>query len=111
MLQIILFGLAAIFNAVMDTLEEGHFSKSIFKNLDPKFWYKYESWKYVRRIPIIDYPIDAWHICKSLMIFCLAGATAPSIEIFSNFWLNFIALGVMWNSIFSVFYSHILKKP
>lgn len=111
MLPLVLFALAALFNAVMDSLEEGHFTKSIFRNLNPKFWYKYESWKYVRKIPIINYPVDAWHISKTLMVMCLSGATAPSMTIFPDYWLNFIALGVVWNIIFTVFYDHILKKP
>lgn len=109
MWPLIFFGLAALLNAIMDTLEEGHFVHSIFRNLNPKFWHKYESWKYAKKI--FGYPLDAWHICKSLMILCLAGATAPSVTVFPNYWLNFIALGVVWNIIFNLFYNHILKKP
>ena len=109
MWPLILFGLAALFNSIMDTLEEGHFGKSVFRNLNPKFWYKYESWKYAKKI--FGYPVDAWHISKSLMIICLAAATAPSVTIFPHYWLNFAALGVLWNLVFNVFYNHILKKP
>jgi hypothetical protein len=101
--------LAAFLNAIMDTLEEGHFNNSIFKNLNQKFWFKYESWKYAKKI--IGYPLDAWHICKTLMIICLAGAVAPSVTFFPNYWLNFLALGGMWNLIFNVLYNHLLKKP
>jgi hypothetical protein len=110
-MELLLFGLAALFNAIMDTLEEGHFSNSIFKNLNPKFWYKDESWKYAKRIPLIDYPIDAWHISKSLMLLCLSMATAPNIIIFPIYWLNVLCLGIVWSIVFSVFYDHILKKP
>lgn len=108
-MELLLFGIAALLNAIMDTLEEGKFTNSIFKKLDPKFWYKYESWKHAKMI--FGYRLDAWHICKSLMIMCLAGATAHGMTIFPNYWLNFIALGVVWNIIFNVFYNHILKKP
>lgn len=111
MVSLLFFILAALFNAVMDTLEEGHFTNSIFKNLNPKFWYKYESWKYAKKIPILKYPIDAWHISKSLMILCLALGTAPSMTIFPYYWLNVATLGVLWNLTFNLLYNHILKKP
>ena len=110
-MTIMFFLLAAFFNAIMDTLEEGHFDKSIFKDLNPKFWYKRESGKYVKQIPILKYPIDAWHISKSLMVTCLAAGTALNMTVFPNFWLNFTALGVLWNLFFNVLYNHLLKKP
>lgn len=109
MSNVVFWCIAALLNSVMDSLEEGHFYNSIFRNLNPKFWYKYESWKYAKTI--LGYRLDAWHICKSLMVICLAAAVANSVTIFPNYWLNFVALGVMWNITFNVFYNHILKKP
>jgi hypothetical protein len=109
MLSLVLWCIAALLNGVMDSLEEGHFHRSIFRNLNPKFWYKYESWKHAKMI--FGYRLDAWHICKSLMIICLAAAVAPSVIIFPNYWLNLASLGVIWNLIFNAFYNHILKKP
>lgn len=109
MLSIALWCLAAIFNSIMDALEEGHFQTSIFRNLNQKFWYKSESWKHAKRI--FGYPIDAWHLSKSAMIICLLAIAANYITPFPYYWLNFISLGGMWNLLFNVFYNHIFKKP
>lgn len=109
MISLILWVVAAIFDAFIDTLEEGHFSNSIFKNLDPKFWSKSESWKYAKKI--IGYPVDAWHLGKSAMIFCLAGAIMEGYEAFPISILNFLSLGLAWNLVFDLFYNYIFKKP
>lgn len=91
--------LAAICNALMDTLEH-HFDVSIFRNLNPKFWNPNVSWQYAYIIPFTKYKVDAWHLAKSLMIICLAFACA-------NTWYMFIILGIIWNSVFNIFYNRI----
>lgn len=58
--------LAGFFMAVMDATENENVGESIFKNLNPKFWHKRESWKYAKKV--FGYRFDAWHISKSFMI-------------------------------------------
>lgn len=102
----IFIGLAAIFNAIMDRLENENFSSSVFKNLNPKFWYKRESWMYAKKV--FGYKIDGWHLAKSAMIISLVLAI-----LFNNVQFNltsFILYGLEWNIVFVVFYSRILKK-
>jgi hypothetical protein len=99
----ILVAAAAMFNAAMDRLENENFSSSIFKNLDPKFWYKRESWKYAKKIG--GYKLDAWHLAKSCMIVCLLLA----IVLFKGHWAWFISYGLLWNITFTIFYHEIFK--
>ena len=68
-MSLVFFILAAVFNAIMDKLENENFYTSVFKNLNEKFWYKRESWKYAKKI--FGYKIDGWHLAKSAMIICL----------------------------------------
>lgn len=109
MTAIILWCLAAILDAFIDTLEQGHFQTSIFSKLNPKFWYKDESWKYAKKI--FSYPMDAWHLGKSAMVFCLAGALIAGFHVFPISALNFIALGGIWIILFDLFYNTIFKRP
>lgn len=97
----ILVAIAALLNAVMDSLEEGKFTNSVFKNFNQKFWYKRESWKHARRI--FNYPVDAWHIAKSLMLVCLLLATF-SISI------KFLIAGIIWIVFFNFGYNKLFKK-
>lgn len=112
MLSLLFMFLAGVLNAFMDTIEEGHFGKSIFKNLDPKFWYKWQSWKYAKKIG--GYPLDAWHIAKSLWWSSMVGGiityyfTGP---IFPHWILDFATLGLVPMLTFNLFYNHIFKKP
>lgn len=102
LLQTIAVVLAAACNAAMDLIENENISRSIFSKLDPKFWYKRESWKYAYKFG--GYKLDAWHLLKSTMICLLAAAVAlnsvPSI-------LMFIWFGAVWNLSFNLFYNHI----
>lgn len=112
MIALLFFFLAAVFNAFMDSIDEGHFSNSIFRNLDQKFWYRRESWKYAKKI--LNYPIDAWHLAKSSMWSCVSfGAivyykTGP---IFLHWPLDFVTIGLVIMLTFNTFYNHIFKKP
>lgn len=98
---------AAFFNSIMDSTENfANFNKSIFKNLDQKFWLKEESWKYAKMI--FGWRADIWHISKSAMIFCFAGA----IILFRpthQWWVHFISLGIIWNATFWLFYNKLFR--
>jgi hypothetical protein len=109
MIALIFFALAAIFNAFMDTISEGRFGRSIFKDWDPRFWYDWQSWKYAKKI--FNYPLDAWHIAKSLM-WASCGAAALTYEpIFPYWWLNLGVIGTTIILTFNLFYNHIFRKP
>lgn len=107
MISVILIILAAIFNSVMDRVENENFFRSVFKNLDQKFYYKRESWKHAKQI--FGYKLDCWHIAKSLMIVCLALAVVFYSPIF-NWWVDFLLFGILWNATFNIFYSRLLKS-
>lgn len=108
MLSLLFFFLVGVLNAFMDTIEEGHFSNSIFRNWNPKFWYKWQSWKYAKKI--FNYPLDAWHIAKSLMWTFVSLGVVMYQEIF-NPYLDFATIGLVIMLTFNVFYNHIFKKP
>lgn len=115
--SIILIVLAAICNAVCDTLEH-HYYISIFnrKGWSSKFWNPaLSSEAYI--LPFTKYPLTAWHLFKSGMIFCLLGAVVMAWQsgeaIFNVWWfylIVFIYLGVSWNIVFNLFYNILLKK-
>ena len=67
LVSILLWCLAAICNAIMDTLVH-HYYTSIFFRMNKYFWNPEESWLHATRIPILKYKLDAFHIFKSLMI-------------------------------------------
>jgi hypothetical protein len=96
----------------MDAFENENFSESIFKNLNPKFWYKRESWKYAYVLPG-GYKLDAWHISKSLMVVCIilfAVFYAIHGEPYARFYINdFIFAGFIWNATFRLFYHWIFR--
>ena len=96
----ILIALAAFFNAVMDILENENFSSSVFKHLNPQWWYKRESWKYAKKF--LGWKYDGWHVAKSIMVFCLMAAIAVNLT-------QWIIYGVIWNIFFSLSYK-ILKN-
>jgi len=97
--------LAAICNALMDRVENENFDVSIFKNLNQRFWYKRESWKYAKKI--FGWKADAWHISKSAMVVSLVFAIILYLPMFGV--LDFIIFGLLWNLTFYAFYDHIFK--
>lgn len=120
MISLILIIIAAIANAIMDTLVH-HYPISVFskyyKTFKESFWFPDNSWKnkYVykntknwrRFIP--DSLSDGWHIMKTVMIFSLIGAVVCYDPIYFN-WAYFIGYGIAWNVFFNVFYNHILIR-
>jgi len=108
--SLLLLILAAFFNAVMDAVENENVHTSIFKNWDPRFWHKRESWKYVRKI--FGYRPDAWHLSKSLMIICMCLAMIFfdfSIKKWQDVLLYLVLAGIVWNVSFNIFYHKIFK--
>jgi hypothetical protein len=101
----IFLAIAAIFNAIMDTLTH-HFSTSVFKNKNEEFWNPNVSWKFATFFPYTKYRVDAWHLAKSAMIvnICLA------IVSFNGNWWEFFILGLLWNFSFNIFYNKILRN-
>ncbi len=134
MISLLLVVLAAICNAVMDTISF-HYKISIFTKFNPQWWNPAISWKnkYVdyskfaeytgkvskleKRIFILNlfsikYPTfltDAWHFFKSLMIVLLGFAIVLYVPVV-NIYVDIILVGFAWNLTFNVFYNKIFKK-
>lgn len=110
MISAIFIFFAAFFNAVMDAVENENFFESRFKNLPQQFWYKRESWKYVKKV--FGYRPDAWHLSKSLMLICFAGSVIafdlPVLK-WQDGALYVILFGTIWNGGFWLFYNVIFK--
>ena len=109
-LTFIFFMLAAFFNSVMDATEnENIYESKFFRDKDPKFWYKRESWKSAKRI--FSFHLDAWHIAKSSMILCLVASVmlALAYPIPIKNWHDiafFVSIyGLVWNGTFKLFYN------
>lgn len=101
----IMVAMAAVFNAVMDRTEEPvNFNESVFRGKNQKFWLKSVSWQYARKV--FGWKADAWHIAKSAMIVLLCGAIAVHRP-WLPYFLDVIVLGVIWNSVFNLFYNHL----
>lgn len=115
-ISLIILILISILDAIKDTLYN-RFSKSIFKNLNPKFWKSLESWKHAKVIPILKYPIDGWHLTKSIMLWLIfipfSIILNDKLTIVDGFW-NYIILwaliGVLYTLVFNLFYNKILFK-
>ena len=108
--SLIFLVLAAIFNALMDSVEyETAFEKSIFHKLNPKWWCKSISWEYVKFLPFTKYRPDAWHLAKSAMVVCIVLALVFSVPV-SHKLPHFVLFGILWNLSFNLFYNHIFRK-
>lgn len=104
MIWVISVALAAFFNAVMDILENENFSSSVFRNRNPKWWYKRESWKWAKKV--FGWKFDAWHVAKSTMVILMAVAIVSYKPIIG--WWDIFIVGAVWNGVFNVSYK-ILK--
>lgn len=123
MLTLIIVSVAAFFNAVMDTLAH-HFGVSIFKYKDPDFWDARTSAAMVRRIgftltifgkkrKFIDYPVDAWHITKSLFLALVLIALPLSFKYSEStwpLWLQLPAIGFTFVQVFNMSYDGLLRS-
>ena len=134
MLSLLLIIFAGIFNSIMDKVNF-NFSKSIFKNKNPKFWNIKDSWKNQWKWPLKPYNswyyfglytpkytenfpysstflvfiTDAWHLSKALMLFCISLSIVlytPIITPIIDIFLMFCGFTVT----FTYFYEYILKS-
>ena len=126
------FILAAICNALMDTLQF-HWYKFRWNNsVNTKYWNPAISWrnKYNNGNPIDGLRfkgmlgfmanfLDAWHLLKMIMIICFAFSVISfpysfQFCIFNNNLLNgclwLCILGIIWNIPFNLFYNKIFVK-
>lgn len=123
MIVYILIAIAAVFNAINNTCAH-HYSTSIFRNLSPRFWDATNtSWRpfpvgakrilkfriKIGRFEYINsgYPLDAWHISKSIQItsFIVAVVVSPVYPL-----IAILYLGIGYNLVFNIFYDYILRK-
>ena len=105
--NLLLWVFAAILNAAMDTVTH-HYSTSVFKDLDRRFYEPAISWKYAKNI--FGYKFDFWHICKSLMIISIVIFATSYQSITNNKLLDIFILGAIWNIIFNLFYNKVFKS-
>ena len=111
-IHLIFFTLAPFYNAIMDTITH-HFSISIFKNLNFKWWNANESFKYVK--PFLGTRYDAWHVAKYGMLISFAVSIVTYTPII-NYWKLYpilnscsdVVIHVIYGGIiFELFYSYI----
>ena len=133
-ISIVLLIIAGIGKAVMDTLQF-HFSTSVFKNLVLNYWWNPSiSWrnKYKNKDPeqgeaflgsttVFCFLTDAWHFAqfiylRSIMavvvLFCTSDALSfiPSVSLWLKYCIAYVALSVLFNCTFELFYSQIFKR-
>ena len=123
MITIIFITLAAIFNAMMDTVSF-HYQESIFMNypklrqfLDANFsWqnkYKNRDYKQGKKFfgstTFLVFLTDGWHLFKSLMLLCFCAAIVyykplinPVVDIF--------ILHTWFGIVFEFFFAYVLKQ-
>ena len=98
--------LMGFFNACMDAWENENYFESIFKHWPQRFWYKRESWKYIKKF--LGYRFDGWHISKSLWELCFIGAIVCKPEA-GSWWVIALNTVIVYKGMFNVFY-HVLYK-
>ena len=118
MVTITLIFLAAICNAIM-YVTQFKFYRSIFNDelFNVKWWNPEISWrnKYKDSNPSLGrnnklvWFTDAFHFFKSSMIVLFALAII-SYDIIIEWWIDLFIIGFTWNTTFSLFYKHLLKK-
>lgn len=103
MIAAILLILASVCKATADVLLFRYHS-SVFKTLDPEFWYPYAAADKVKKI--FGYKVDAWHLANSGMIvfFIAAVALHPFDRWQLPWWLEIPAAGLLYNLTFNLFY-------
>lgn len=122
MFSILFAAIAAVFNSLMDSVENEHINATIFYPDNTgadrkvwgfsvnKFWDKRQSWNTAKKI--FGWRFNAWHIAKSFMIasISLAIVFAFNHHLFALWWINFLLFGAVWIIVFNVFYNIIFKK-
>jgi hypothetical protein len=108
MLTILFIAVAAIMKAAADTMTH-HFSSSVFRWKDPRFWDPSVSWMHAPLLRWTRYRLDAWHLANSLMVVCFAAAAVFHEAHLRWYWELLIA-GVIYNVTFNRFYNKILRR-
>jgi len=107
--SIFFLSVAAVFNAVMDSVEHDEaFYRSVFSRLNRRWWCKSISWRYVKLLPFTKYRPDAWHLSKSLMvIFAIASVISYSWN--AHWIIAVLVYGAAWNITFNFFYNRVFR--
>jgi hypothetical protein len=111
MLSILLIALAAMFKAVVDTLQF-HYERSVFKLLPKKWWKHFDpeiSWQ-LPYLPFTEYPPDARHIANSLMQACFLLAIFCYKPTGFGRVMDFVMCSLMVVMVFNLFYNRILIR-
>ncbi len=108
MISTVFIILAAFCNSVMDNISH-HWYKSVFNKFNPNFWNPLVSCITAYVVPYTKYKIDAWHLLKSLMIVFICLSVVLYVPVVNPL-VDFILLGLWWNTIFNIFYNHFLNK-
>ena len=108
----------------MDKLQF-HYSKSIFKNLEPQWWNpklshinKYRNGlkengpKFLGSTTIFVWVTDAWHFFQLIMIYSVLAAIslASFDQSIYNIILNFILIRIVYGATFELFFSYLLNN-
>jgi hypothetical protein len=133
MISLILFGIAGMFNAIMDKINF-NFKSSIFRNMNPMFWDVRVSWKNMWKWPLepftgwyyfglykprykekfpysttwLVWTTDAWHLAKALMLGCVTVGVVLYSPVLGGFW-DVVLFYVGFTGVFTYFYDYILK--
>ena len=104
-LPYILFFIAAMFNAVSETLKF-HFKTSVFQTLDPKKWDVNVNWQYINNFLGIM-RIEPYHIAKTMMLGCFV------LAVYFHQEPNLIDIPILWGCWFIGFESiwRLLSRP
>jgi hypothetical protein len=102
MTWLILIACAAFFEAAADIVENENFYSSVFRKLNPKWWYKRESWKHARKI--FGWKYDAWHVFQSARIILWTFAAVHYRPITPAWWWDVLLAGLLYNVLTSLSY-------
>ena len=123
---IICWILAAICNAIMDTLAF-KYKRSIFKNLNSQYWNPAKSWRnkyknkmvfngpaFIGSTTVLSFLTDAWHLFQFLSNSFLALSVVIIYHetVNQNLWYSlglFIILKVIWGTVFEFLYSTVFR--
>lgn len=119
---IILIWVAAIANAVMDTLQH-HYSTSIFKYTNARFWnpryshlnkykghLKVNGPKFFGSTTFLVWTTDGWHLFQFIFLSCWQAAIAVSLV--DGWWVlvYFAVIKFLFGVIFEIMYGRLLRS-
>lgn len=105
-IPILLILLCAICKALADTLDH-HFDTSIFRDKPRKYWDPNVIHKTAPQI--FGYPLDAWHISNTVQICAWMAIPFVYQPIFTHWWMDYGAGGVIFIVGFNTFYNKIFR--